>query len=632
MPLKAERVPEVVLLDAKNVVRYQGRIDDRYSVGGRKDSPKREDLAIALDELLAGKEITEARTQVSGCLISRDTKKPAQPITYTNQVARIIQKSCQTCHRSEGVAPFALGTYDQVKGWAGTIKEVVIERRMPPWHADPKHGKFSNARGLTQEEIDTLVAWVDSGKIKGDDKDLPQPIEFPKGSWTIGQPDAVLAMEKEFSVPATGVLSYQDFIVETNFKEDRWVERAQILPGSRTVHHAGVFLDDGTGHGGAWLFLYVPGDSPMILPPATAKRIPAGAKLRFNIHYTPLGRAEKDRTSLGLIFAKQPPTNEVRQFIIQKNDFSIPAGAANHEEEKDFPINQEIKAISFFPHMHLRGKSWEARLTYPDGRTETMLSVPRYDFNWQHTYRFAEPLAIPRGTKLHCVAHWDNSDKNPANPDPKKVIKFGPQSWDEMMVGQLEYIVPAGQKRDTAVKPMGGEREILLMFAKLAVAEAAKLPSGTLKTEPDTSKPAAVRFGGNAAMVIPDKKLSEDLVGKVGKDVTIIGQFWMKGVAPTIDGKAIAAEKLQEVAVPFGQNNYPFQFCLLGIRQKGEDLEMVVFAKDQELLAIPLTKEKTTQTWPIEMAHKQGKDQTGELIIRLYGKYQATVVVANYGQ
>jgi thiol-disulfide isomerase/thioredoxin len=628
--LHAERVPEAVLLDAKNVVRYQGRIDDRYSVGGRKDSPRREDLAIAIDELLAGKEISEPRTKVSGCLIGRDSAKAAPSVTFSNQVARIVQKNCETCHRAEGVAPFALSNFEQVKGWASTIKEVVIERRMPPWHADPKHGKFSNARSLAQDEIDALVAWADGGRAKGDDKDLPKPIEYPKGSWTIGTPDVILAMAKEFDVPAKGVVPYQDFIVETNFKEDRWVERAQILPGSRTVHHAAVFLDGGDGHG-AWLFLYVPGDSPLILPPGTAKRIPAGAKLRFNVHYTPLGKADKDRTSLGLIFAKAPPKFEVRPLQMNNKDIEVPPGAADHAEQWDTTISHDVRAISFFPHMHLRGKSWEAQLIYPDGRSEIMLSVPRYDFNWQHTYRFAEPLTLPRGTKLHCVAHYDNSERNPANPDPKKTVKFGPQSWDEMMVSQLEFIVPVGTPGGGAVAS-GGERGLIKGFAKLAAAEAAKLTEASLKAEPETDKAAVARIGEHAALVIPDKKLTESTLGGVGAETTIIGQFWLAKLAPTVDGRALPADKFQAVSVPVNQDRcVDLQFCVLGARKRGDSLQLVVFAKDKELLVVPLKKVEGKQGLPVEMDLKQTKGREGLLTFRLLGQYEVSLPVIGLG-
>ena len=628
--LGAERVPEVFVLDAKQKVRYQGRIDDRYQIGGRKDTTARADLAVALDEVLAGKEVSQPRTTVSGCPIGRDTAKPQDAITYSNQVARIIQNRCQACHRADGVAPFALSSYDQVKGWAKALKEVVVERRMPPWHADPKHGKFANDRSLPQAEIDTLIAWVDGGRIKGDEKDLPKPVEFAKSGWTIGEPDVVLKMAKEFTVPATGVLGYQDFVVETNFKEDRWVERAQIRPGNKkVVHHVGVFLD-GANHG-EWLFLYVPGDSPLVLTPGTAMKIPAGAKLRFNVHYTPNGKVEQDRTEVGLIFAKQPPQHEVRHRLFQKNDIKIPAGAANHREEGEFTIGHDMHVISYFPHMHLRGKSWECRAHYPDGRTETILKVPGYDFNWQHTYRFAEPLFLPGGTKLQCIAHYDNSDKNPANPDPRKTVTFGPQSWDEMLVCSLEFVVPMGQRNTPTTIAAKAERIVgppVEQFARKAADHAAKLSGNKTNSEPDAGRAVAVKLGAHAALLVPDKRLTEAALDKAGKDVTPIGMIWLRGFTPTIAGQKPPREKLQIVNVPGSREQSDIQLCVLGVRRNGDGrIELVVLAKDQELVSVPLQKADSKQSLPLEMEVAEIKDTTAVLAFNLLGKYKADVPV-----
>ncbi len=442
----AERTPEAVAIDAQGTIRYRGRIDDQYGVGFRKEKPTRDDLVIAIDELLAGKSVSTPQTEVAGCIIGRDESKATKEVAYSSQVARIIQKRCQSCHNPDGVAPFALMTYEEAKAWAPTLKEVVTAKRMPPWHADPRYGKFTNDRSLTAEEISTLVAWVDAGAPKGSEGDMPLPVQFPQG-WRIGEPDRVISMSQEFEVPAAGVLPYQRFTIDPEFKEDVWVERAEAKPGCKAVHHILIFvmepgkpLYDGTGETTV-LCGTAPGDMPTILQPGLAKKIPAGAKLLFEVHYTPIGKAMRDRSSIGLIFAKQPPQHEVKMHSLPNIGIRIPPNESNHREEAFFTFPRAIRVLSLMPHMHLRGKSWEYRLEYPDGRTETLLNVPKYDFNWQSIYRFADPPLVPKGAKLHCIAHWDNSKNNPANPDPNKTIFFGPQTWDEMMMGWMEYVM-----------------------------------------------------------------------------------------------------------------------------------------------------------------------------------------------
>lgn len=628
--LGAERVPEVVLIDAGEKIRYRGRIDDRYGVTSRKDKATREDLAVGLDELLAGKPVTVTKTEVAGCLIGRDQRPSARPITYSNQVVRVLQQKCQTCHRTDGVAPFALDNYDQARAWAKTIKEVVVERRMPPWHADPHYGKFANDRSLTPAELDTLVAWIDGGTPKGEEKDLPPPIQFPKGKWTIGEPDIVIAIPKEFTVPAKGVLPYQDFVVETNFKEDRWVERAQVLPGSKAVHHAVVFLQ---AAGDPWLCTYVPGDSPLVLPTGTAKRIPAGAKLRFNLHYTPTGKVEHDRTTLGLIFAKQPPRQEIRHHLLDKKDIRIPPGEANHREEKDFSLPQNMQVLSFFPHMHTRGKSWECRILYPDGQTETILKVPRYDFNWQHTYRNAKPLVIPAGAKIQCIAHYDNSKNNPANPDPSKTVQWGPQTWDEMMVCGLEYVVNISA--GTVAKPEGGPaverlpRDQLLRAARWLSAEATKLTDLPLQVDVDPEKVSGLVFGQRAALVLPDKRLTREMLQGVGREATPVGQLWFRDWTLAVDGKALSPERQRLVPVTAGNQSHRLLLYLLGVRKNADGaLELVVYAKDaQPILTLPLGKVDGQQDLPIEFGAGKGDKVPDTRPLKLLGTYQAVLTL-----
>jgi peroxiredoxin len=445
----ARRTPEAFVLDADRRIRYQGRIDDQYGVGYRSSRPTHYDLADALDAILSDKPVARPTTPVTGCVIAR-VKQPLEQgaITYSRQVARILQKNCQECHRPGQVGPMPLLTYDDALSWSETIREVIEERRMPPWHADPRYGKFSNDRSLSKSERDALLAWIDQGCPRGDVKDLPPPRSFVTG-WSIGRPDLVLTMPKEYDVPAEMPrqgIPYRYFSVPTHFTEDRWVTRAEARPGAgEVVHHIVVFIEP-PGEtfnpndprvrvlGGT-----APGDMPLILPPGMARRIPAGSRLIFQMHYTPNGRAQKDRSSIGLIFAKQPPQFEVRTVPIFNAAFLISPGEANLEVESEFKFRRSGRVIGFMPHMHLRGKDFRYEAIYPDGNTVTLLSVPRYDFNWQSVYRLAEPLLVPAGTRIHCVAHFDNSAKNRNNPDPGRFVAWGDQTWEEMMIGWMDF-------------------------------------------------------------------------------------------------------------------------------------------------------------------------------------------------
>ncbi len=443
----AKRTPEVFLLDASRVIRYHGRIDDQYGIGFQREKPTRRDLKEALDELLAGKPITTPETEPSGCVIAR-AKKPRieGEVTYAKQVSRIVQKHCQECHRPGEIGPFSLLTYKDAKAWADTIREVVLEQRMPPWHADPRHGKFTNDRRLPDEDRDTLLQWVEQGCKKGDDKDLPPAVEFTKG-WKIGKPDATFEMPNEFKVPATGVLPYKKFTVDPGFKEDVWVQSAECRPGNRAVvHHILVYIQaagkpiyavDGTA---SMLVGWAPGDMPALYAPGTAKRIPAGSKLVFEVHYTPNGTEQTDRSSVGIIFAKKPPENVAETNILANLPIRIPPRVANHREEFAFTFRADAELLSFMPHMHLRGTSAKYVVTYPDGKSETLLSVPDYDFAWQSVYRFEKPLRVPKGTKLTWIGTWDNSAGNPRNPDPSKEVRWGLQTWDEMHNGWMELV------------------------------------------------------------------------------------------------------------------------------------------------------------------------------------------------
>jgi hypothetical protein len=331
------------------------------------------------------------------------------------------------------------------------IHEVVEDNRMPPWHADPKHGKFRNDRSLSAADRATLLAWIDQGCPKGDESDLPPPRQFAEG-WKIGTPDAVFTMPTEFTVPAQAPLKgvpYKYFVVPTNFEEDVWVQAAEAKPGNPSVvHHIIVYimqgkrrLKDGFGDGigSGMLVAFAPGDFGAVHAPGAARKVPKGASLVFQMHYTPNGVEQTDRSSVGLVFAKEPPKHEVHTRAIAQQLLFIWPHADNQKFQSASTFTRDAVVWSLTPHMHLRGKSFEYQAVYPDGKRETLLSVPRYDFGWQASYRFATPLRLPAGTRIECTAHFDNSAKNFNNPDPTKMVRWGDQTWEEMMIGFVDY-------------------------------------------------------------------------------------------------------------------------------------------------------------------------------------------------
>jgi hypothetical protein len=374
-----------------------------------------------------------------------DTKKASKAaVTFNKDIAPIFNKACVECHRAGEIAPFGLTTFKEARPWGRSIREKVVSREMPPWHADPRHGEFVNDRRLTQKEVDAVVAWVDQGMPEGAAKDLPPAPQFASG-WNIGKPDAVFYLPEEYSVPADGVVPYKYFTVPTNFKEDVWVQAAEIRPDKRSVvHHIIVFVQK-PGAQQKLLVGYAPGEQPAIISDGLGKRIPAGSNLVFQVHYTPTGTAAKDRSYVGLKFCKAPPKNELVTAPIMNARFAIPPGDPNYKVESSYTFTDDGQIHSLMPHMHLRGKDFEYRVVYPDGTSKIILSVPKYDFAWQSYYTFKEPVRVPRGTRVDCVAHFDNSTKNKFNPDPSKEVRWGDQTWEEMMIGWMSYTLDKGQ-------------------------------------------------------------------------------------------------------------------------------------------------------------------------------------------
>jgi hypothetical protein len=410
--------------------------------------------------------------------------KASSSVTFSRDVASILHKNCASCHRAGEIAPMSLVTFKEVRPWAKSIREVVAERRMPPWLADPHYGEFANDRRLSQKDIDTIVAWVDGGAKEGDAKDLPPAPKFQPEGWKRGIPDAVFPMTVEASVPADGVVAYRHFAVPTNFTEDKYVQFAEIKRGDpAVVHHVIVSVREPgqgplpaageinlgeranregeartaqrpQGQGGrgnaqdGMLVGWAPGMSPLSLRDGQAKLIKKGSVLIFQMHYTTNGQASKDRTSVGLYFAKAPVEKRVITTGAVARNLVIPPGEPNYESKSSFTFSEDSHIVSFMPHMHVRGKDFQYKLVYPDGTSKILLSVPRYDFNWQLVYFMKEPVAAPKGSRIECVAHHDNSERNKFNPDPTKEVRWGPQTWEEMMIGWLDYTIDSQNLRN----------------------------------------------------------------------------------------------------------------------------------------------------------------------------------------
>lgn len=464
---QAVRTCEVILLDSKAVIRYRGAIDDQFGYGTRRPKAVRNLLTNALDALLDGKAIETTGTSVVGCPIDRADRKavastpkvrPAAPViqellkdepevkvgnvTYSANVAEILQNKCQQCHRPKAAAPFSLLSYDDARRWSAGIKEVVEDRRMPPWHADPRYGEFENDRRLTPKERATLTAWVDQGSPLGAAKEMPAEKVFPEG-WGVGTPDVVFSMPEEYTVPADGVVRYQYFQIPLNINEDKWLQSIECVPGDRSVvHHIIAYLKPPKGQqGGEPVHLggYAPGELPCVYTPGIAKFLPAGSEILLQVHYTPMGKIRKDRSKVGLIFAKTPPEHEAITHGIANDRFKISPGDDNSEVKSRFTFKSDSHLLSFMPHMHLRGKDFKYTVTYPGKEPQILLSVPAYDFAWQSYYRLKEPLAMPKGTVIECVAHFDNSAANLNNPDPKATVRWGDQTFEEMMIGYIDF-------------------------------------------------------------------------------------------------------------------------------------------------------------------------------------------------
>jgi len=438
-----------------------------------------------------------------GCVGLAAAASTEKGVTFDRDVLPVLQAKCQGCHRPGEVAPMSFMSYQETRPWAKAIKTAVLSKKMPPWFADAKYGHFQNDRRLSDAELKTLVSWADGGAPEGDAKDKPAPLQFTEG-WNI-KPDVVVSMPKPFDVPATGILEYQYVVVPTHFEKDMWVTATEVRPGDRKVmHHVLIYVRppgsnylrdaqpaepgeafvpvryerDANGaairripppggqpagqqqRGGPGIELlsaFAPGlqaqhfDSPV---EGAAKFVPAGSDLVFQLHYTTNGKAASDQTKVGFVFAKEPPKYRYLTADATQRDFEIPANDPNYETHSSITFNSPAQLVWLMPHMHLRGKDFLFQAVYPTGETETLLSVPNYNFGWQLGYEETKPLMMPKGTKIECTAHHDNSANNAANPNPNVPVRWGDQSWEEMMMGFFSVVVDVGVKpQDVLVRP-----------------------------------------------------------------------------------------------------------------------------------------------------------------------------------
>jgi hypothetical protein len=389
---------------------------------------------------------------------------PAQPVTFNRDVAPILYKHCTACHRPGQSAPMSLLTYDQARPWARAMLRQVTSRTMPPWGADPAIGHFTNDPSLTHDEIEIITRWVEGGASKGDTPPPAPPVYSDE--WKIGTPDLIVQMDKPFAVPATGLVEYQFFQIPTHLAEDKWIQAIEVRPGDpRVVHHLRVFaqppgpdtrnqpkpgevlcLDEVCGNLEPPLIGYGPnivsiavGTQPDIYPAGSAKRLKAGTRLSLHMHYTTMGVATTDQTRIGFVFAKEPPAIELKTVSMAQENFAIPPGAPSHLVQGTVNFKEDVLLHSLGPHSHLRGKSWWFELEQPDGTRKTLLSVPRFDFNWQLNYVFKSPIPVPAGSRLIGKAVYDNSTGNPFNPDPTATVGWGNLTVQEMMCASVVY-------------------------------------------------------------------------------------------------------------------------------------------------------------------------------------------------
>ena len=516
LALNAKTTTEVFVLDRARTLVFRGAVDDQYGFGYSLEVPRRHYLVDALDAALEGRTPAIQATTSPGCeLYYTSDATTEHTITYHNRISRIIQANCLECHRTEGTAPMAFESYEGVKDYAGMIGDVVQRGIMPPWFAapaktgssgepDPLH--WANDRSLSDAEKNDLFKWINTGAPEGDPADKPLAKTFPNG-WLIGKPDTTFRLPKPIPVQATGTMPYEHVTIATQLPEDKWVKAIEIRPGAPdVVHHVIVYIKPESPKKRQvkefWAG-YAPGNSTWIYPDGYARRLPKGATLEFEMHYTPNGKKTFDQTEIGLIYADEPPHHEIRVAAIANRKLEIPPRAANHRVDASLTLPYDAQILSFLPHMHLRGKSARYELL-SNGTAKTLLDVPHYDFNWQLLYRLAEPLTLEKGNSIRFTGWFDNSADNPANPDPNVTVHWGQQTEDEMHVGYVEYVVSGA-----------------VPGSPIAAMRPARPASQTVTSRPSRNKGNAVQISGHTvqrnAIVDTLRKLDSDNDGRVSQ-------------------------------------------------------------------------------------------------------------------
>ncbi|HWW28936.1 MAG TPA: redoxin domain-containing protein [Steroidobacteraceae bacterium] len=429
---------EVLIVNAQNWhVIYRGA-----AAAGSNDY-----VAAALDAALSGTPVKVAETSAQGCAIlmpERDRRTAHAQISYEKTIAPMLSSHCVACHREGGIAPWQMSSYDMVLGFSPMIREVVRTKRMPPWHADPHYGVFSNDRSLSKDETKTLVHWIEAGSPRGTGSDPLTQVKKDWPVWALGKPDLVVNLPK-FEVPATGVIPYQMWTVDNPLDHDVWVRAIDFLPGVRSnLHHiiatiGGEMAPGAKRDSDGSLADYVPGSEPLQIPPESGILLKKGAKFGFQAHYTVNGKEATDVTQMGLYFMDKPPQYRYRAAIMANPKISIPANTKLYTNDSKHTFDRDVLVYSLHPHAHFRGSAAEFVALYPDGHEQVLLNVPRYEFNWQTTYVLKTPIVLPAGTTVRYSMSYDNSTQNKANPDPNRVVPWGQQTWDEMLFGVIRY-------------------------------------------------------------------------------------------------------------------------------------------------------------------------------------------------
>ena len=438
---KVRRTGEAIAVDTKKMkVIYRGAIDDQLTAGAKKPQPTEKYLETALKQFVAGEPVTRAEAPVHGCLIAFEDA-PKTEVSYVKEIAPILKNKCVSCHSPGNIGPWAMSNHKKVKSMSAMIAETILAKQMPPWHADGAPGIFHNDRSLTADETKLLLRWIEQGCPPGPGEDplpgsAPAPVE-----WALGTPDIVIPLPGTEQIPATGVVPYRYVDADVEMPRDSWIRAGVVRPDNkRVVHHVIVRVKypPGAKHRPeeeVFFTSWAPGNTSLEFPGGTGKFLPKGARFNFELHYNTTGKAETDRSELGLYFMSATPKMVLETRTAESRDLNIPPGEPDARSFCMYHFKRDTLIFDLIPHMHLRGSWFKYEALYPDGKRETLLSVPRYDFNWQTEYRFAEPKRVPAGTWMLCTGAHDNSTMNPANPDPKRRVKWGLQSHEEMFMG-----------------------------------------------------------------------------------------------------------------------------------------------------------------------------------------------------